>query len=44
MIIYRGKDWTGEYITDFSKLLPGMRPKEDVISSSLPQDDEGIWY
>eukprot|EP01114_Cavostelium_apophysatum_P022084 TRINITY_DN7873_c0_g1_i2.p1 TRINITY_DN7873_c0_g1~~TRINITY_DN7873_c0_g1_i2.p1 ORF type:complete len:537 (-),score=126.61 TRINITY_DN7873_c0_g1_i2:561-2171(-) len=40
----RGKEWTGEYTTDFAKVLPGMNPKEGNEIEHFEEDDEDMRF
>lgn len=37
---FRGREWTGEYITDFSDLLPSLAPTQKDIQKSEGEEEE----
>lgn len=36
----RGREWTGEYITDFSAILPSLAPGEAINKESEREEEE----
>jgi hypothetical protein len=39
MFHFRGKEWTGKYSTDFSKLLPGLADNNETIATDEEEEE-----